>query len=96
MTDISRDEVAQLARLSRLQLTEEETTDLQKDLANILDYVASLKELNTEGVEPTYQVNGLQDIWRDDVVVDDHVSREQLLALSSEAADHHIKVPKVL
>lgn len=96
MTQISRDDVQHLAQLSSLQLTDSETDDLQKDLGNILKYVEQLGELDTTGVEPTYQVTDLENVWRDDSVIDDHVSREQLLALSPESLDHQVKVPKVL
>jgi aspartyl-tRNA(Asn)/glutamyl-tRNA(Gln) amidotransferase subunit C len=96
MTQISLDEVQHLAQLSSLQLSATETDDLQKDLGNILKYVEQLGELDTAGVEPTYQVTDLENVWRDDSIVEDHVSREQLLALSPESLDNHVKVPKVL
>jgi aspartyl-tRNA(Asn)/glutamyl-tRNA(Gln) amidotransferase subunit C len=69
---------------------------MQTDISAILEYVRQLDELDTSGVEPTYQVSYLENVWRDDTVVDDQISREQLLALSPEAADHQVKVPKVL
>jgi len=47
-------------------------------------------------VEPTYQVTGLQNIWRDDEIIDSSVSRRQLLALAAEQSDNCVKVPKVL
>lgn len=96
MTQISREEVQHLAQLSSLQLTDNETDDLQQDIERILDYVEKLGELDTSGVEPTYQVTDLENVWRDDNVIDSPVSREQLLALSKESVDHQVKVPKVL
>lgn len=96
MTQISRDEVQHLAQLSSLQLTDSETDSLQKDIDNILGYVEQLGTLDTTGVEPTYQVTDLENVWRDDSLVDDHVAREQLLALSPESTDNQVKVPKVL
>lgn len=96
MTKISRDDVQHLAQLSSLQLSDDEVDGLQADISNILGYVAQLDELDTTGVEPTYQVTDLQNVWRDDVVADSPVSREQLLALSKESIDHQVKVPKVL
>lgn len=96
MTDVSRDSIVQLAQLSSLQLNEDEMTNLQQDIAAILTYVQQLAELDTEGVEPTYQVTDLENVWRDDAVIDEQITREQLLALAPEAAQHQIKVPKVL
>ena len=96
MTDISRDDVLHLAQLSNLQLTDDELDALQQNIGDILGYVAQLGELDTAGVEPTYQVTGLENIWRDDTVVASDVTREQLLALAPAQHDSHVKVPKVL
>jgi aspartyl-tRNA(Asn)/glutamyl-tRNA(Gln) amidotransferase subunit C len=96
MTQISRDDVQHLAQLSSLQLADNEVDDLQKDIDTILEYVHQLSELDTTGVEPTYQVTDLENVWRDDSVIDDQVSREQLLELSTESVNNQIKVPKVL
>lgn len=96
MTQISRDDVQHLAQLSSLQLTDSEADELQADLQNILGYVEQLSSLDTTGVEPTYQVTGLSNVWRDDVVEKSDVSREVLLGLPSEQYEQQIKVPKVL
>jgi len=96
MIQISRDDVQHLAQLSSLQLSEGEVDSLQKDIDTILDYVKQLQELDTSGIEPTYQVTDLENVWRNDTVIDSGVSREQLLALSPESQDNHVKVPKVL
>jgi aspartyl-tRNA(Asn)/glutamyl-tRNA(Gln) amidotransferase subunit C len=96
MTVISRDDVQHLAQLSSLQLTDEELNSLQTDIGNILGYIEQLGELDTTGVEPTYQVTGLENVWRDDSVIKSDVTSEQLLALSTESASHQVKVPKVL
>lgn len=96
MTQISRETVLHLAQLSSLQLSDDEIDGLQTDLGNILEYVKQLGELNTSGVEPTYQVSGLENVWRDDTVIDDTVTREELLQLAPESANNQIKVPKVL
>lgn len=96
MTQISRDDVLHLARLSRLQLDDNEVDALATDITNILGYVEQLDELNTENVEPTYQVTGLENVWREDVVAQEKVGRDALLGLAPEAADNQVKVPKVL
>lgn len=85
-----------LAQLSSLQLTDNEADELQADLQNILGYVEQLSNLDTTGVEPTYQVTGLSNVWRDDVVEQSDVSREVLLGLPNEQTEQQIKVPKVL
>lgn len=96
MTKISRDDVLKLARLSSLQLDEDEVDPLASDIERILGYVEQLDELDTEGVEPAYQVTDLVNVFRDDEVEQSGVTREALLALAPEQQDDHIKVHKVL
>lgn len=96
MSTVTTADVQHLAALSNLQLSEEETTSLQADIETILTYIEQLNELDTTGVEPTYQVTGLQNVWRDDVVEPHAATRETLLALSKAQANHQVKVPKVL
>lgn len=96
MTQISRDDVLHLAQLSSLQLSDDEIDSLQVDIGNIVAYIEQLSELNTEGVEPTYQVTGLSNVWRDDVVEDETVTRDQLLTLAPEQQAGAVKVPRVL
>jgi aspartyl-tRNA(Asn)/glutamyl-tRNA(Gln) amidotransferase subunit C len=96
MTQISRDDVQHLAQLSSLALSDVEIDNLQADLAAILGYVFQLSELNTTGVEPTYQVTDLENVWRTDEIDDYGINRDALLALAPESRDGQIKVPKVL
>jgi aspartyl-tRNA(Asn)/glutamyl-tRNA(Gln) amidotransferase subunit C len=96
MTKISQDDVRHLAQLSSLQLNASETEALQIDLNNILEYVQQLNEVNTDGVEPTFQVSGLENVWRNDEIIDYDVNRSQLLDLAPEHTIDSVKVPKVL
>lgn len=96
MTQISRETVLRLAQLSKLQLDDSEVDALAVDITNILGYVEQLNELDTNGVEPTYQVTGLENVWRSDVVDEHGCSRDDLLALAPEATDNQVRVPKVL
>lgn len=96
MTHISSDDVHHLAQLSNLQLGDAEAARLLVDLEAIIGYIEQLSELDTTGVEPTYQVTDLQNIWRDDVIDDYGIDKDALLALAPDAEADHIKVPKVL
>lgn len=96
MTEISRDDVLRLAQLSSLALDDQEITDLQTDIGNILGYVEQLSQVDTAGVEPTYQVTDLENVWRADVIDDYGIHKEALLALAPDSRDDQIKVPKVL
>ncbi len=95
-TSVTQDDVLRLAQLSSLQLSDDEIATLQTDLGNILGYIEQLGELDTTGVEPTYQVTDLENVWRDDVVQTAAADREALLALAPAQQDNQIKVPKVL
>lgn len=96
MTQLSRDDVQHLAQLSSLALSDEEINNLQTDIGNILNYIEQLQKLDTSGVEPTYQVTDLENVWRDDEIDNYGISGEDLVALAPESIDNQIKVPKVL
>lgn len=96
MTSITTDDVQILARLSSLQLAGDEAAALTQDIQNILKYVEQLDELDTTGVEPTYQVTGLDNVWREDVIETSDVTRESLLTLAPDQKDSQVKVPQVL
>ncbi|MDR0591211.1 MAG: Asp-tRNA(Asn)/Glu-tRNA(Gln) amidotransferase subunit GatC [Candidatus Nomurabacteria bacterium] len=96
MAKITKDEIKHLAELANLTLSDEEVDSLGGDLNDIVAYIEQLSELNTEGVEPTYMTVDLEDVWRDDEVIDYGLTRENLLALAPDQADDQIKVPKVL
>ena len=84
MSKITTDDVRQLAQLSSLQMSDGEIESIAADIENILNYISQLNELDTTGVEPTYQVTGLENVWRGDEVDSGDVPREQLLALAAE------------
>jgi aspartyl-tRNA(Asn)/glutamyl-tRNA(Gln) amidotransferase subunit C len=96
MTQISTKEVQHLARLSSLQLDDDESENLRADLENIVGYIEQLSELDTTGVQPTYQVTDLQNVWREDTVNNYGIESNDLLALSPYTEANQIKVPKVL
>lgn len=96
MTQISREDVLHLAQLSNLSLNNDEITGLQNDLDKILGYVDQLSKLDTDNVEPTYQVTDLENVWRDDEVINYGVTREELLARAADVTDDQVRVPKVL
>lgn len=96
MSIITTDDVRHLAQLSNLQLSDEELDNLRVDIGNILSYVEQLSALDTTGVEPTYQVTGLENVWRDDRVDPGAVENKTLIDLAPDSEDSQIKVPQVL
>lgn len=97
MVKISASELAKLAELSSLELSQDEAVRLSHDLENILEYVHQLSDVDTSGVEPTYQVLDLRNVWREDEI-EMGVAPESLLNLqdSAQIQARQIKVPKVL
>ena len=73
MSTITNDDVRHLAQLSSLQMSDVEVELLRADIEKIINYINQLDELDTDGVEPTYQVTGLQNVWRDDEIIDSSV-----------------------
>lgn len=92
---VNNDTVKYLANLSNINLSDEDLGSLSADLTKIIDYIGELGQLDTTGVEPTYQVTGLSNVWREDEV-ESQIEREKLLELAPEETDNSIKVPKVL
>ncbi len=92
---VSLDEVRHLAALSEIQLSDSELESLTTDIDNIVGYINQLDELDTDQVEPTFQLTGLQNVWRDDKI-EPQLSREKLLNLAPDTENNQVKVPKVL
>lgn len=95
-TTISAQDVSYIAGLAKIAVSDEEAKKLQQELAAILAYVAQLDDLDTTGVEPTYQVTGLSNVTREDTIIDYGVSQKELLKNAPRVQDNQIKVPKVL
>lgn len=92
---VSLEEVRHLANLSEIDLTDDELESLGADIDNIVNYINQLDELDTAGVEPTFQLTGLQNVWSDDTI-EPQLPREELLKLAPASEDNQVKVPKVL
>ena len=93
---ISDEEMRRLAGMSSLTINDDELAARKADLENILKRVDQLHELDTGDTQPTYSVNELETVWREDEIINYNVTRDDLLALAPESKDHMIKVPKVL
>jgi len=89
---ITREQVLHVAKLARLELTNDEVERLQLQLNDILDAVGKVAELDLEGVPPTSHPLDLVNAWRDDVPRPSW-PREEMLALAPEAEDGTFRVP---
>jgi aspartyl-tRNA(Asn)/glutamyl-tRNA(Gln) amidotransferase subunit C len=93
--NISRDEVAHLAKLARLAVTDDELDVFAGQLDQILDSVAKVSEVAAEDVPPTSHAVPLTNVFRQDVVVPG-LSQQQALAGAPAAEDGRFRVPRIL
>ena len=92
---ITKNEVSKLAELARLKFDDAEVEQLQQDLAEVLQYVETLKEVDTAGIEPRLRFTGQENVFREDIVTHS-LAIEEALANAPERVDDFLKVPKVV
>jgi len=92
---IDEAQVRKVAKLARLDLTDAEVAEFAGQLSSILDYVARMNELNTEGVEPMAHCLPISNIFREDVVKES-LGTEKTLANAPQRDGPFFKVPKIL
>ena len=90
---ISDETIEYVGILAKLELSDEEKEQAKKDMANMLDYIDTLNELDTSGVEPMSHVFPANNVFREDVVTNGD-DREEILANAPEAKEGAFVVPK--
>jgi aspartyl-tRNA(Asn)/glutamyl-tRNA(Gln) amidotransferase subunit C len=95
MSNISRDDVANLAKLARIDLSEDELAGLAKELSVILDAVARVQEVAGNDVPPTSHPLPLVNVFREDVVRPSLTTVEALSG-APEQEEQRFKVPQIL
>lgn len=96
MAKLSLDEIQKVATLARIELSDAELEVASNEISSILDFVDTIQNTDTAGVEPTSQVTGLTDVWREDLVVKCTVAPKLLLASAPDMQDGYVRVKKVL
>jgi aspartyl-tRNA(Asn)/glutamyl-tRNA(Gln) amidotransferase subunit C len=92
---ITRDEVAHLADLARIDLSDAELDHLAPQLSVILESVAAIQGVAGDDVPPTSHPVPLTNVFRDDVVVPG-LTAEQALSGAPEAEQQRFSVPRIL
>lgn len=95
MPEITRDEVAHLASLARIELSDAELDHLAPQLSVILESVASISEVTGDDVVPTSHPLPLTNVFREDVVTPG-LSAEQALAGAPASEQQRFMVPRIL
>ncbi|MBW1936324.1 MAG: Asp-tRNA(Asn)/Glu-tRNA(Gln) amidotransferase subunit GatC, partial [Deltaproteobacteria bacterium] len=92
---VSSSHVRHIARLARLKLSDMEVAEYQKDLNAILDYVETLRELDTENIRPMSHVLRASNVWREDRQ-EKSTKSEAILSNAPLRQDNYFKVPKII
>lgn len=95
MAKITREEVEHVARLARLELTEEEKERMTAQLDAILAYIHKLNQLDTSGVQPTTTVIPMISVMRQDEVRPS-LKLEDALANAPDRQDAFFRVPRII
>jgi len=96
MAKLTKEELARIATLARIGLSDSELTRLSGDVGSILEFVDQLQKVDTSGVATTSQVTGLSDVWREDVVHHCELGRDELLKNAPATEKGYVKVKRVL
>ncbi len=89
-------DIDHLAKLARLELTDEEKETLAPQLENILAYVSKLQEVDTSHVPSTASTTNLVNVWReDDVIVCEAAERESAIRSFPDSVGTALKVPGI-
>ena len=94
MSSITRDDVAHVARLARLRLTDDELDRFTGQLAVVLDHAADVEALDVSGVEPTAHPLPLANVFRPDVARPS-VVRDEVLAQAPAVEASQFRVPRI-
>ncbi len=92
---LSEKDVQYVAKLARLEVTNEEVAKYTQQLANILQYVEQLNQLDTSNVEPLTHPLDMKNVFREDVVVPS-LTQQEVLSNAPEPQSGHFKVPKIM
>lgn len=88
--------VLDVAKLARIDLTDEEAARYQEQMDKILGYVEQLNQIDVEGIEPTAHAAAVFDVIREDIATGTSIDREKVLANAPDTALEQIKMPKVI
>jgi aspartyl-tRNA(Asn)/glutamyl-tRNA(Gln) amidotransferase subunit C len=94
---ITSKDLMHIGWLARLELSEEDKEEYAPKLNPVLDYFSELDEVDTEGVEPTYHVLALCNVFReDDVNTKNSLAQDEALSNAANKQDGFFKAPRMM
>lgn len=92
---ISDETIEYVGILAKLNLSEEEKEKAKEDMEKMLNYIDTLNELDTEGIEPMSHVFPVHNVFREDVIQNGN-DREAILSNAPQKKDGSFEVPKTV
>lgn len=96
MSKLTREDILKLAKLARLQLSNEEVDQFSREISAILGYVEQLQNVDLETLQPTSQVTGLKNVTRPDEVQDYGASTADLMKNAPATEQHQFRVRRMV
>ncbi len=92
---VTREDVIHIADLAKLDFSEEELEKFADEFSKILEYVSQLREVDTEGIEPTFSISAKIQPLREDVVKPS-LPKEEVLKNAPEEQYGYFKLPRMI
>jgi aspartyl-tRNA(Asn)/glutamyl-tRNA(Gln) amidotransferase subunit C len=90
-------DIAHVARLARIELSEAELAEYGRQCADILEHAGRVQALDTDGVVPTAHPQPLSNAFRDDVITPERIlARDEVLGQAPASEDVYFRVPPAL
>lgn len=97
MTKLTKKDVAHVAELAKLNLSDSELEKYLKQLSEVLNYINELSEVDTKNVLPTSQTTGLEGVYRSDEIGGKNcLSQDQALSGTNNTYNGYFKVKAIL
>ena len=97
MANLTKSDVLHVAKLAKLNLTDEEIEKFTPQLSQIIEYVGELSKVDTNNIDPTTQTTGLKDVLREDETSGEELlTQDEALSGTDSAHNGYFKVEAVL
>ncbi len=92
---ISNEETLHIAKLSKLEFSDDKLDKMSKDLSEIVDFANALAGVDVDGIKPTAHILDIKNVFKKDVAQESY-KREDILKNAPEAQGGCVSVPKVV